>query len=65
MLSIALQTIRTRWAAFVGTFTALVLGVGLVATVAVAFAAAFDVPELGPQRFSAAPVVVQETPHAV
>jgi putative ABC transport system permease protein len=59
MLDIALPGIRSRLASLLGAFAAVAVGVGLIATVAVAFAAAFAVPQRGPQRFAGAPVVVQ------
>ncbi|MFE7462991.1 FtsX-like permease family protein [Streptomyces sp. NPDC057499] len=59
MLSTALHTLRTRWATFVGGFTALSLGVALITVMGLALASAADTPERRPQRFAAAPVVVQ------
>ncbi|WP_326736986.1 ABC transporter permease [Streptomyces sp. NBC_01022] len=59
MLSLALRGMRTRWVTFVGTFLALALGVGIVATTGMALAATFDAPRHGPARFAAAPVVVR------
>ncbi|WP_031157174.1 FtsX-like permease family protein [Streptomyces erythrochromogenes] len=59
MLTAALHTARTRWAAFVGSFVALALGVGLIATMGLALAATLDAPERGPERFALAPVVVK------
>ena len=40
MLTVALATLRTRWAAFVGTFAALALGVSVIATMTLVLAAA-------------------------
>ncbi|MEU1468678.1 ABC transporter permease [Streptomyces sp. NPDC005761] len=59
MLSLALRGMRTRWVTFVGSFLALALGVGIVATTGLALAATFDAPRQGPERFAAAPVVVR------
>ncbi|MEU6834949.1 ABC transporter permease [Streptomyces rubiginosohelvolus] len=59
MLMLALRGIRMRWVTFVGSFLALVLGVGLIAATGLALAATFDAPERGPERFAAAPVVVR------
>ncbi|MFB8382542.1 FtsX-like permease family protein [Streptomyces rubiginosohelvolus] len=59
MLMLALRGIRLRWVTFVGSFVALVLGVGLIAATGLALAATFDAPERGPERFAAAPVVVR------
>ncbi|MFE4370466.1 FtsX-like permease family protein [Streptomyces sp. NPDC056835] len=59
MLSVALRTLRSRWATFVGGFVALSLGVGLIATMGLALAASLDAPERRPERFAGAPVVVK------
>ncbi|WP_221361109.1 ABC transporter permease [Streptomyces beigongshangae] len=59
MLSLALQGMKTRWVTFVGSFIALALGVGLIATTGLALAATFSAPDRGPERFAKAPVVVQ------
>ncbi len=59
MLSLALRGMRTRWVTFVGSFVTLALGVGLIATTGLALAATFSAPDRGPERFAAAPVVVQ------
>ncbi|MFD7429443.1 FtsX-like permease family protein [Streptomyces sp. NPDC059818] len=59
MLSLVLQGIRTRWVTFAGSFVALALGVGIVATTGMALAATFDAPHRGPERFAAAPVLVR------
>ncbi|MFJ8882617.1 FtsX-like permease family protein [Streptomyces sp. NPDC102402] len=58
MLTAALRSMRTRWVTFVGSFTALALGVGLIAMTGLALAATFDAPERAPERFAGAPVVV-------
>ncbi|MBW5485669.1 ABC transporter permease [Streptomyces bambusae] len=59
MLSLALSTLRTRWATFAGSFVALALGVALLAVMGAALAASADAPERRPERFAAAPVVVR------
>lgn len=59
MLSVALCTLRTRWVTFVGSFVALSLGVALLAVMGLALASSLDAPERQPERFAAAPVVVQ------
>ncbi|MEU1519893.1 ABC transporter permease [Streptomyces sp. NPDC005811] len=59
MLSVAVRTLRARWAAFVGSFVALALGVGLLAVMGQALAASWDAPVRAPERFAAAPVVVR------
>ncbi|GAB2619636.1 ABC transporter permease [Streptomyces capparidis] len=56
MLRVAL---RARWTTFTGTFLALALGVGVIATMCLALAATFDAPRRGTERFAAAPVVVR------
>lgn len=61
MLSLALRGMRTRWVTFVGSFIALALGVGLIATTGLALAATFDAPDRGPERIVTAPVVVRTT----
>ncbi|MFI9104841.1 ABC transporter permease [Streptomyces fildesensis] len=61
MLRIALRTLRARWATFTGSFVALALGVGLIATMGLALAATVDAPHRAPERFAAAPVVVRGT----
>lgn len=58
MLTIAVQTLRVRWAAFVGTFVALTLGVGMIAAMGLEIGATLGLPERPPQRFAEAPVVV-------
>ncbi|MFC6020950.1 FtsX-like permease family protein [Plantactinospora solaniradicis] len=58
MLTVALQTIRVRWAAFVGTFVALTLGAGMIAAMGLEIGATLGLPERAPQRFATAPVVV-------
>lgn len=48
MLSLSLRGMRTRWVTFVGSFLALALGVGIVATTGMALAATFDAPVTAP-----------------
>lgn len=59
MLSVALRTLHTRWVTYVGSFVALSLGVALLAVMGLALASSLDAPERQPERFAAAPVVVQ------
>jgi putative ABC transport system permease protein len=59
VLSTALRTLRTRWVTFVGSFVALSLGVALIAVMGLALASSLDAPDRRPERFAAAPVVVQ------
>jgi putative ABC transport system permease protein len=59
VLSIALRTLRARWAAFVGSFVALALGVALLTVMGQALAASQKAPVRAPERFAAAPVVVR------
>ncbi|MEU9701138.1 FtsX-like permease family protein [Streptomyces sp. NPDC047981] len=59
MLTVVLAGLRARWAAFLGSFVALALGVGLLTTMGLGLSATFDPPERAPQRFAAAPVVVK------
>ncbi|MEU1510071.1 FtsX-like permease family protein [Kitasatospora sp. NPDC005748] len=58
MLSLALATIKLRWASFVGSFVALACGVALMATSILVMAATSDIPDQERQRFSQAPVLV-------
>ncbi|HEY3871766.1 MAG TPA: FtsX-like permease family protein [Actinocrinis sp.] len=63
MLTSALATVRTRWAAFAGTFAALALGVSVIATMALVLAAASAGSAYqAPQRFAAVPFVIQADP---
>ncbi|MFD5709889.1 hypothetical protein ACFWHW_05745 [Streptomyces pharetrae] len=59
MLITALRTLRARWVTFVGSFTALALGVALLTVTGLALASSLDVPDRAPQRLASAPVVVQ------
>ncbi|MET9955146.1 ABC transporter permease [Streptomyces sp. NPDC006339] len=59
MLTVVLAGMRARWASFVGGFTALALGVGLVAVMGLGLSTTLNAPERAPVRFASAPVVVQ------
>ncbi|MEW2051710.1 ABC transporter permease [Streptomyces sp. NPDC005476] len=59
MLSVALRTLRARWAAFAGSFVALALGVALLTVMGQALAASLAAPARAPERFAVAPVVVK------
>ncbi|MET7344105.1 ABC transporter permease [Streptomyces sp. NPDC005547] len=59
MLRLVLHGLRTRWVTLAGSFLALALGVGIVATTGLALAATFAGPPQAPERFAAAPVVVR------
>ncbi|MGW1995292.1 ABC transporter permease [Embleya sp. NPDC001921] len=61
MFKIAIAGLRARWATFMGAFTALALGVGVITLMAMTLASTFGTPFPGPQRFAAAPVVVTPT----
>jgi putative ABC transport system permease protein len=64
MLTVALATVRTRWAAFAGTFAALALGVSVIAMMTMVLAAASGGnPHLRPERFAAVPYVIQVDPN--
>jgi putative ABC transport system permease protein len=64
MLTVALATMRTRWAAFAGTFAALTLGVSVIATMTLVLAAASGGnPHQRPERFAAVPYVIQVDPN--
>jgi putative ABC transport system permease protein len=63
MLTVALATVRTRWAAFASTFAALALGVSVIAMMALVLAAASGgSPHQVPERFAAAPYVIRVDP---
>ncbi|MFJ7156724.1 FtsX-like permease family protein [Streptomyces sp. NPDC101118] len=59
MLNIAWLTLRSRWAAFGGTFLALALGVALMSSLGLVLVATTSGPDRGPGRFAEAPVVVR------
>ncbi|MBF9128902.1 ABC transporter permease, partial [Plantactinospora sp. S1510] len=58
MLTLAVQTFRSRWTAFVGTFLALALGVCLLATTGLTLAASVGGTDRAPQWYRNADVVV-------
>ncbi|MEV4944173.1 FtsX-like permease family protein [Streptomyces sp. NPDC053755] len=58
MLTVVLSGLRARWAAFLGSFVALALGVGLLTVMGLGLSATTDAPERDPRRFASAPVVV-------
>src|ERR1700729_3966091 len=63
MLTVALATVRTRWAAFAGTFAALALGVAVMATMTLVLAAASGGgAHQRPGRVAAAAFVIQVDP---
>jgi putative ABC transport system permease protein len=63
MLTVALATVRTRWAAFAGTFAALALGVSVIAMMTLVLAAASGGgARQRPERFAAVPYVIQADP---
>jgi putative ABC transport system permease protein len=63
MLTVALASVRTRWAAFAGTFAALALGVSVIAMMTLVLAAASaGNPHQRPERFAAVPYVIQVDP---
>ncbi|QIJ63671.1 FtsX-like permease family protein [Streptomyces sp. JB150] len=59
MLITAVRTLRTRWVTFLGSFVALSLGVALLTVTGLALASSLQAPPRAPERFAAAPVVVQ------
>ncbi|MFJ7063865.1 FtsX-like permease family protein [Streptomyces sp. NPDC101115] len=59
MLTVVLAGLRTRWASFLGGFTALALGVGLLTVMGLGLSATVGAPERAPERFASSPVVVQ------
>lgn len=59
MLSVALRTLRTRRATFLGSFVALSLGVALLTVTGLALASSLDASDRAPERFAAAAVVVR------
>lgn len=61
MLTVVLASLRSRWAAFTGSFVALALGTALVAAMGLGLAATFDAPERGVERFAGSPVIVMGT----
>jgi putative ABC transport system permease protein len=64
MLTVAVATVRTRCAAFAGTFAALALGVTVIAMMTLVLAAASaGNPHQRPERFAAARYVIQVDPN--
>lgn len=64
MLTVALATVRTRRGAFAGSFAVLALGVSVIATMTLVLAAASGGgPHQSPERFAAAPYVIQADPY--
>ncbi|MEV5573560.1 FtsX-like permease family protein [Spirillospora sp. NPDC052269] len=63
MLSVAVAGLRARWGTLVGPLAALALGVAVIATMALVLGAASADPHRSPQRFAAAPAVVQADPN--
>lgn len=59
MIRVALQTLRARWVSLLGTFVALVLGTGLVASMGLLLLGTSSLPQRPVQRFATAPAVVQ------
>jgi putative ABC transport system permease protein len=55
---LSLASLRARWAALVGSFVAVALGVGVVAVMGLGVAATLDPPAREPERFASSPVVV-------
>ena len=66
MLTVALATLRTRWAAFAGTLAALALGVSVIATMALVLAAANGGSgHRTPERFAAVAALAQHADLAI
>ncbi|WP_200304477.1 FtsX-like permease family protein [Streptomyces adelaidensis] len=55
---LTLSSLRTRWAALLGSFVAVALGVGVMAAMGLGLAASLDPPARAPERFASSPVVV-------
>lgn len=55
---LTLSSLRARWAALVGSFVAVALGVGAMTAMGLGLAATLDPPARAPERFAASPVVV-------
>ncbi|WP_149829121.1 ABC transporter permease [Streptomyces tailanensis] len=55
---LTLSSLRARWAALVGSFVAVALGVGVMTAMGLGLAATLDPPARAPERFAASPVVV-------
>jgi putative ABC transport system permease protein len=61
VLIVVLASLRARWTGLLGSFTALALGVGLLAAMCLGLAATADAPVRALERFAGAPVVVMGT----
>ncbi|MEH0520447.1 ABC transporter permease [Streptomyces stelliscabiei] len=55
---LTLSSLRTRWAALLGSFVAVALGVGVMTAMGLGLAASLDPPARAPERFASSPVVV-------
>ncbi|MDX3689859.1 FtsX-like permease family protein [Streptomyces europaeiscabiei] len=55
---LTLSSLRTRWAALIGSFVAVALGVGVMTAMGLGLAATLDPPARAPERFGSSPVVV-------
>ncbi|MFD9116820.1 FtsX-like permease family protein [Streptomyces bottropensis] len=55
---LTLSSLRTRWAALLGSFVAVALGVGVMTAMGLGLAASLDPPARAPERFGSSPVVV-------
>ncbi|MEE1835129.1 ABC transporter permease [Streptomyces sp. SP17KL33] len=55
---LTLSSLRTRWAALLGSFVAVLLGVGVMTAMGLGLAASLDPPARAPERFGSSPVVV-------
>ncbi|MGW1670128.1 FtsX-like permease family protein [Streptomyces sp. NPDC002324] len=55
---LTLSSLRTRWAALLGSFVAVALGVGVMTAMGLGLAATLDPPARAPERFGSSPVVV-------
>lgn len=58
-MTLTFAGLRTRWTTLIGSFVALALGVGLLATMGLALASTVDAPAQHPERLAGAPVVVR------
>ncbi|QYX78346.1 ABC transporter permease [Streptomyces akebiae] len=55
---LTLSSLRTRWAALLGSFVAVMVGVGVMTAMGLGLAASLDPPARAPERFGSSPVVV-------
>ncbi|MDX3646032.1 FtsX-like permease family protein, partial [Streptomyces sp. MB09-02B] len=55
---LTLSSLRTRWAALLGSFVAVMVGVGVLTAMGLGLAASLDPPARAPERFGSSPVVV-------